>query len=322
MAESKADAIPISAPPPMVRAPQYAYLSGKVVPLEDAKVSVITHAFNYGTGVFEGIRGYYNAENHQLYLFRLHDHFERMEQNCKILKIHLPHSVDDLCRLTVRLAQMNQLRENIYIRPLAFKSAQRIGVRMTDEDDFTLFMVPFGDYISRDRALRVCVSSWRRVEDNAIPARGKICGAYVNSALATAEAQDNGFDEAIVLTEDGRVSEGSAMNLVMVKRGRLIVPPTSDNILDGITRQTLSQIAHFEMEIDTEVRTVDRTELYAADELFFCGTGMQIVPIGSVDHRRIGSGSGGPVTRQITRLYDEILHGRLNKYSYWLTHVY
>ncbi|MBI3655928.1 MAG: branched-chain amino acid transaminase [Acidobacteria bacterium] len=305
-----------------MKAPQYAYIGGKVVPLEEAKVSVLTHAFNYGTGIFEGIRGYYSAENHQLYIFRLRDHFERMEQNCKLLKIRLPHSIDDLCRLTVRLAEMNQLRENIYIRPLAYKSAQRIGVRMNEENDFTLFMVPFGDYLSTDRALRVCVSSWRRLQDNAIPARGKICGAYVNSALAVAEAQDNGFDEAILLNEDGHVAEGSAMNLILVKRGHLVVPPKSDNILDGITRDTLTQIARQELEVETEVRSIDRTELYSADELFLCGTGVQIAPVGFVDHRRIGQGTSGPITRQLMRIYDEILHGRLGKYSYWLTHVY
>jgi branched-chain amino acid aminotransferase len=305
-----------------IKTQQYAYLSGAIVKLEEAKVSVMTHAFNYGTGIFEGIRGYYAREKDQLYVFRLREHFERMSANCKILKIKLPHSVDDLCRLTLKLLQMNQHREDVYIRPLAFKSARRIGVKMDKEDDFTMFSVPFGEYMPTDRAVATCVSSWRRIEDNAIPARAKISGAYVNSALAGDEARDNGFDEAILLTDDGHVSEGSAMNLFLVKRGRLVTPPVYDNILEGITCDSIIRLAKNEMEIETDVRRVDRTELYTADELFFCGTGVQISPIGSVDRRPIGNGGIGPITRQIQRFYYEITHGKFDRYMQWLTPVY
>lgn len=301
---------------------RYAYLSGRVVKLEEAKVSVMTHAFNYGTGVFEGIRGYHTREKDQLYVFRLREHYERMEINSKVLKIKLPFSVDDLCRLTVKIIQMNQYREDIYIRPIAFKSAERIGIKLGDEDDFTLFVIPFGAYIDITRGLSVGVSSWRRIEDNAIPPRAKICGAYVNSALAAAEARDNGFDEAIILNENGQVAEGSVMNVFLVKRGRLVTTPVTDNILEGITWNSVITLAKNELGIKTDIRSIDRTELYSASEIFLCGTGAQVVPVGSVDHRQISTGGVGPITRKIQELYDDVTHGRLERYMSWLTPMY
>lgn len=307
---------------PKATSQQYAYLSGEFVKLEDAKVSVMTHAFNYGTGVFEGIRGYYSEEKQQLYIFRLPEHYERMSRNCKVLKMKLPFSVDEMCRLTVKLARMNNHREDVYIRPIAFKSAKRIGVKIDDQDDFTVFMRPYGQYIETGRGLATCISSWRKLGDSSIPPRGKICGAYVNSALAGAEARDNGFDEAIVLNERGHVSEGSAMNLFVIRHGRLITPPVTDNILEGITRDCVMALAKNELGIETEVRSIDRTELYIADEMFFCGTGAQIAPVGSVDHRQIGDGNIGPITRQLQIVYNDVTHGHLEKYIHWLTPVY
>lgn len=305
-----------------VTAQQYAFLSGRLVKLEDAKISVMTHAFNYGTGVFEGLRGYYNPEREQLYVFRPRDHFQRMEQNCKILKIKLPASVDGLCAMTIELLRANRCREDIYIRPIAFKSARRIGVRIDSEDDFTLFAVPLHQYLAKDRPISACISSWRRVEDNAIPPRAKICGAYVNSALASAEARDNGFDEAIILNDDGHVSEAAAMNIFLVKRGRLITPPVTDNILEGITRATIIELAARELGLETEERPIDRTELYSADEIFLCGTGVEIASVGSVDRRPIGDGQIGELTRHIHKLYDDAVRGRLEKYMHWLMPVY
>lgn len=305
-----------------VKAQQYAFLSGRLVKLEDAKISVMTHAFNYGTGVFEGLRGYYNPEREQLYVFRPRDHFQRMEQNCKILKIKLPASVDGLCAMTIELLRANRCREDIYIRPIAFKSARRIGVRIDSEDDFTLFAVPLHQYLAKDRPISACISSWRRVEDNAIPPRAKICGAYVNSALASAEARDNGFDEAIILNDDGHVSEAAAMNIFLVKRGRLITPPVTDNILEGITRATIIELAARELGLETEERPIDRTELYSADEIFLCGTGVEIASVGSVDRRPIGDGQTGELTRRIHKLYDDAVRGRLEKYMRWLMPVY
>ncbi len=299
-----------------------AFFEGKFVPLSEAKVSVQIHALNYGTGIFEGIRGYYNKQEEQMYLFRLRDHYSRMLNNCKLIKIELPYNADDLANLTVELVRRCNFRQDIYIRPLAYKNACQIGTKLTPGADITIFAVPMGDYIPTNRALKVCVSSWRRVEDNSIPPRGKICGSYVNSALAATEARDNGFDEAIVLNNDGHVAEGAAMNLFMVRNGRLVTTPINANILEGITRDTVIEIARKELGIESEARQIDRTELYVANELFFCGTGAQIAAVGSVDHRLIGDGNPGPITQNLIKEYDKVVKGVDKKYIDWCTPVY
>lgn len=299
-----------------------AYFEGKFVPLADAKVNVMTHAFNYGTGIFEGIRGYFNRDEHELYLFRLAEHYQRMLQNCRMLKIEMPYTVDDLCALTTELIRHNGFQSDIYVRPLAYKNACQIGTKLTPGADFTIFAVRMGDYIDTNRPLDVCVSSWRRIEDNAIPARGKICGSYVNSALAATEARDNGFDEAIVLSEDGQVSEGSAMNLFIIRNGKLVTTPIYSNILEGITRSTVVEIAQREFGIETDFRQMDRSELYVAEEAFFCGTGAQIASIGSIDRRQIGEGNTGPITGQLQILYNDVVRGRMARYAHWLTPSY
>lgn len=299
-----------------------AFFEGKFVPLSEAKVSVQVHALNYGTGIFEGIRGYYNKQEEQMYLFRLRDHYSRMLNNCKLIKIELPYNADDLAKLTVELVRRCNFRQDIYIRPLAYKNACQIGTKLTPGADITIFAVPMGDYIPTNRALKVCVSSWRRVEDNSIPPRGKICGSYVNSALAATEARDNGFDEAIVLNNDGHVAEGAAMNFFMVRGGRLITTPVNANILEGITRDTVIEIARKELGVESEARQIDRTELYIADELFFCGTGAQIAAVGSVDHRLIGDGNPGPITQALIKEYDKVVKGVDKKYIDWCTPVY
>ncbi|MCS6885158.1 MAG: branched-chain amino acid transaminase [Acidobacteriota bacterium] len=299
-----------------------AFFEGRFVPLSEAKVSVQIHALNYGTAIFEGIRGYYNELNGQMYLFRLRDHYSRMLANCKLIKVDLPYDVDALCALTVELIRRCGFKENIYVRPLAYKNACQIGTKLVPGADITIFAVPMGDYIPTDRALKVCISSWRRIEDNSIPARGKICGSYVNSALAATEARDNGFDEAIVLNNDGHVAEGAAMNLFMVRAGELVTTPITANILEGITRDTVIKIARQEFGLSCQARQIDRTELYLADELFFCGTGAQIAAIGSVDHRVIGDGRPGPITLKLTEAYSKIVRGMDKKYIEWCTPVY
>ncbi|MBI4748129.1 MAG: branched-chain amino acid transaminase [Acidobacteria bacterium] len=296
-----------------------AYFEGKFVPLADAKISVMTHAFNYGTGVFEGIRGYYNADHEEIYLFRLADHFVRLMQNAKIIKVEMPYTADQLCTIATELVKRNGFHTDIYIRPLAYKNVCQIGTKLSPGADLTMFAVPMGDYVDTTRPLNVCVSSWRRVEDNAIPARGKICGSYVNSALTATEARDNGFDEAIVLNENGQVAEGSAMNFFIVRDGRLISPPVYSNILEGITRNTVMRLAQEELGIETRFRPMDRSELYVADEAFFCGTGAQIAAISTIDHRPVGNGNVGPITEKLTVLYNKMVHGELSKYNHWLT---
>ncbi len=300
----------------------FAFLDGEFIPVRDAKVSVLTHAFNYGTGVFEGIRAYWNAEDEQLYALHLKEHYLRLHRSCRIMRIGLPYTADDLVGITLELLRKCNYREDAYIRPIAYKSSPVIGVRLHDlEDAFTVFAVPFGTYIDIDRGISCSVSSWRRTDDNAIPARSKITGAYVNAALAKTEAQEAGFDEAIVLTQDGHVSEGSAENLFLVRDGTLITPPGTDNILEGITRACVLRIAA-DNGIPTAIRQVDRTELYVADEVFLCGTGAQISPVTSIDHRAIGNGERGPITMKVSEIYFDAVRGKASQYRAWVMPVY
>ncbi|MGH2455124.1 MAG: branched-chain amino acid transaminase [Candidatus Limnocylindria bacterium] len=301
----------------------WAFFRGELVPLRDARVSVMTHAFNYGTAVFEGIRAYWNADQSQLWALDLIPHFERIKASARFLFMDVPHTAEDLAARTIEMLRRDALREDVYIRPIIYKSSETIGVRLHNLDaDIVIFGVPFGQYIDTEGGIRAQVSTWRRTDDNAIPARGKITGAYVNGALAKSEAQLNGFDEAIVLTQDGHVSEGSAENLFVVKGGRLVTPPVTDNILEGITRRRLMAVARERLELPVEERTIDRTELYAADEVFLCGTGAQISPVVEIDRRPIGAGRPGPVTRQLHDVYFDAVRGRLDDYRDWLTPVY
>jgi branched-chain amino acid aminotransferase len=299
-----------------------AYFEGKIIPLVDARVNIMTHAFNYGTAVFEGIRGYYNQKDEQLYILRLHEHLTRFLNNCKILYINLDHTEDALAQLVVDLAVANHYTCDVYIRPLAYKSACRVGVKLDEEDALAIYMVPFGDYVDTKQGLNVMVSSWRRIRDNAIPARGKICGCYVNSALAATEARKYGFDEAIFLTDEGMVSEGSVMNLFILRKGKLHTPPVTADILEGVTRTDVMVLASEELGLETVERDIHRSELYRADEIFFCGTGAKIVPIVSVDKRRIGKGTPGEITRSLQTLYEELARGISPKYSSWRIPVY
>jgi branched-chain amino acid aminotransferase len=303
--------------------PRYAFFKGAFVPIEEAKVSIMTHAFNYGTGCFEGIRGYWNREEEQLLVFKMREHYERFLRSCGVLLISLPYSVEDLKQITIELLRREGYREDAYIRPLAYKASEGIGVRLHDlEDDFALFATPFGKYIKKEEGARTHVSSWRRIEDNAIPARAKITGAYINSAFSKTEAALNGFDEAIVLSHDGHVSEGSAENLFIVRDSLLITPPVTANILEGITRQVVMEIAREELGIETVERPIDRSELYMADEAFFCGTGVQVAAITEIDHRPVGEGKIGPLVSQLRPLYFDIVRGKVAKYRAWCTPVY
>ena len=301
----------------------YAYFEGRIVPTEEAKVSIITHSFNYGTAIFEGIRGYWNAEHEQLYIFKLREHYERMFRNFRILKIEPPLSIDEACAATMEVALKNNFREDMYIRPIGYKSTLAISPRVHGLDnEFCIYNIPLGDYVDVSVGLNLMVSSWRRLEDNAIPGRGKIVGSYVNSSLAATEAKESGFDEAILLCHDGHVSEASAMNLMLVQDGRLVSAPRSANILEGITLFTLAQAAKEQMKLETEFRDVDRTELYTADEVFVCGTGAQVAPVTSIDRRPIGDGKPGPVTERLQKLYFDIVRGDHECYPAWRTPVY
>jgi branched-chain amino acid aminotransferase len=301
----------------------WAYFRGGFVPLRDANVNVMTHAFNYGTAVFEGVRAYWNADDEQLYALELLAHYRRIKASARLLMMEIPQSAEKLAEITVELLRRDGLREDAYVRPIVYKSSETIGVRLHNLDaDVTIFSIPFGQYIDTEGGIRAMVSSWRRTDDNAIPARGKITGAYVNGALAKSEAQLNGFDEAIVLTADGHVSEGSAENLFIIRNGVLITPPVTDNVLEGITRRRMLELARNDLGLETDERSIDRTELYVADEVFLCGTGAQISPVIEIDRRTIGTGRPGATTKDLSRRYFDAVRGKVPAYRDWLTPVY
>ena len=301
----------------------YAYFQKQIVPLSEAKIGVMTHAFNYGTGVFEGIRGNWNAEEKQLYVFRLKEHYDRLRKSCKIMQIDFPYDNEELYSLTTKIVEMSGYEEDVYLRPLAYKSSEVLGVRLHDlEDDFLIFIAPFGPYLDIEKGARCMTSSWRRVADTGIPARAKITGIYANSALAKTEAQLNGFDEAIMLDERGHISEGSGENIFVVMGDRIITPPPSSDILVGITRDTVITLARNELGIDVIERDIDRTELYTADECFMTGTAAHVTPVVELDRRAIGEGRMGPVSVQLVNLYFEIIKGNNPKYAGWCTPCY
>lgn len=296
--------------------------NGKYVPLGEARVGILTHALHYGTGVFEGIRAHWDEAQHELFLLRPRDHYLRWKQNCGILRIQVPASAEELCAITVQLMLRNAFRSNVYVRPLAYKCAERVGVSTDDRDAFAVIALPFGEYLNSDKGIDAGVSSWRRIEDNAIPARAKICGAYVNSALASDEARQNGFDEAIFLNENGQVAEGATCNIFMVRKGVLITPPVTENALEGITRDSVMELAHRELSLPVMERPIDRSELYVCDELFFTGTAVGIAPIVRVDRRPVAKAAIGVVTNALRRLYFDATRGHLRKYAHWLVPVY
>jgi branched-chain amino acid aminotransferase len=298
------------------------YFNGNYIPLGEARVGILTHALHYGTGVFEGIRAHWNPSQHELFVLRSDEHYERWLRNCGILRIEVPLGPRQLTAITLELLRRNHLETNVYVRPIAYKCAERIGVVPDDQDAYAVVAVPFGEYLHAENGLHAGVSSWRRVEDHAIPARGKICGAYVNSVLATDEMRRSGFDEAIMLNESGHVAEGATCNLFMVRAGKLVTPPVYDNVLEGITRNSVIELARREMRIEVVERSIDRSELFVCDEVFFTGTAVGIAPIVRINHHPVKDGAIGAITRGIRRLYEDAAYGRLAKYFDWLTPVY
>jgi branched-chain amino acid aminotransferase len=303
--------------------PNYAYFKGKIVPYSEAKVGVATHALNYGTGAFAGVRGYWNEQEEELFVFRPMDHYKRFLNSAKLLMMDLGVTPEDLTRITVELLQKEGHRQDVYIRPLAYKGDELIGVRLHDlTDEFTIFSLPFDRYVSNDTDAHVTFSSWRRIDDNMIPARGKISGAYVNTAFTKTDALLSGFDEGLVLNQDGHLSEGSAENVFMVRDGVLITPPVTDNILEGITRRTVMELARKELDVEVVERQIDRTEVFICDELLLTGTAAQITAVTRVDHRKIGDGVMGPIATQLRKLYDDTVRGKMKAYRHWNQPVY
>ena len=295
---------------------EWMYHGGEYVRMADVRLSPATHGLNYGTGVFEGIRAYWNEQKETLQVLKLREHYERFENSCKLLRIDLPHTVDELCDITCEILKRNAPRQDTYIRPLAYKSATAIGVKLAMDAELSVFTVPMGNYVELT-GLKCAVSSWRRTSDNAIPARAKLTGSYLNTALAVDDAQRVGYDDAIFLTEDGQVSEASAANIFIVRKGALSTPTGTADILEGITRDAVMELARRELDLPVIARDVDRTELYAADEVFLTGTGFQIAPVVEIDGREIGSGAVGPVAERLQELYFRAARGENPDYADW-----
>ena len=299
------------------------YFNGRITPLSEANVSVTTHGLHYGTGCFEGIRAYWNEDHQQLYLLKLREHFERFARSRRMLRMGPGESVDELCDATVELLRQQGTRSDAYIRPVAFKSSRTIKLTLSALDDsIYIYAFPMGNYVDISAGLSVGVSSWRRVSGNAVPVRAKTTGAYINSCLAVDEAAANGFDEAIFLTQSGTVSEGSSCNIFVVKQGRISTTRAADDILEGITRDAVMGMLARDMGFSTEIRAIDRTELYDADEIFFTGTGVQVSPVTQVDRRAVGDGQPGPITMELQRRYLQAVRGEDPAYADWLTPVY
>jgi branched-chain amino acid aminotransferase len=306
-----------------VTLPKYAYFEGKIVPYSEAKVGVLTHALNYGTAVFGGLRAYWNDSEEELFIFRPLDHFRRFLGSTRIMFMELEHSPESLTQATVELLRRENYHRDVYIRPLAFKSDEIVGVKLHGlQDALSIVSVPFDRYIANDTSAHATISSWRRVDDNMIPARGKISGAYANSALIKTDAAHAGFDEALVLTQDGHISEGSAMNVFMVKANVVITPPITENILEGITRRSVIELASQELGLPVVERPIDRTEVYLCEELFMTGTAAQVTVVTQVDHRPVGSGVMGPIAARLRELYGQAVRGQLARYRHWNTPVY
>ena len=303
--------------------PKFAFFEGKIVPISEARVDVRTNTLQYGTGVFEGIRSYWAPEKKKNYVFRIRSHYERFLDSCKIMMINVRYSIDELCSITLELLKKEGYREDSYVRPFAYNSGLNIGPKLIhNEQDLFIYTIPLGEYLNLSKPISVCVSSWLRIPDNCIPPRAKISGSYVNAALQKTEALLSGYEEAITLSSDGQhVSEGSAMNLFIIKNNKIYTPPVYNDILEGVTRNTIIELIKNELNMDVCERQIDRTELYTANELFFCGTGAQVSPIGLVDSRIIGNGKMGELTKKIQELYFKTVKNELKKYSEWCTEV-
>lgn len=298
--------------------PKNAFFQGKIVPYSEAKVGVATHALNYGTAVFGGIRGYWNTAKETLYIFRPMDHFRRFLNSCRIMSMEFNQTPESLTALTLELLRKDAYRQDIYIRPLAYKAEEGIGVRLHDlKEDLTIFALPFGQYVKNDTSAHVTISSWRRIDDNMIPARGKISGAYASSALIKTDAARAGFDEALVLNQEGHLTEGSAMNFFMVRDGLLVTPPVTDNILEGITRRSIIELAKNELGLTVVERPIDRSEVYLCEEVILTGTAAQVTVVTRVDYRPVGKGVMGPIAEQLRTLFLEVVRGNNPKYAAW-----
>jgi branched-chain amino acid aminotransferase len=308
---------------PSVHPNTWVFFDGEFARYNDVKLGLMTHALHYGTAVFEGIRAYWNPKKEQLFLLQAAAHYERMKRSANVMRMTLPYSTEELVNCTLEVLRRNGFKSDVYVRPLLYTSSEEIGVRLHNLDrNFFIYAIPFGNYVEVESGIRCMVSTWRRVPDQALPARAKITGSYAQAALAKSEAVESGYDEAIVMSIDGHVSEGSAENLFMVKDGVFVTPPVTDDILEGVTRQLLMKVINSELNLPVVERSIDRTELYTCDELLLCGTGAQISPVIEVDRRPVGDGRVGEFTQELQNIYFGAVRGEAPKYKDWTIPVY
>ena len=302
---------------------EYAFFEGKFVPIEEAKINIKTNSFHYGTAIFEGIRAYWNEEHQQLYILFAREHYQRLLRNCRAMFMELPYSVEDLVNITVELLRKNQIKEDVYIRPIVYFKDLKLTPKLIDyTPEIAIYTYNFGRYLDTSKGIRVKVSSWRRNDDNSIPSRWKVAGAYVNSALAKTEALLAGYDEAIMLNQHGFVAEGSGENIFLIREGKAITPSYSEHILEGLTRSAVKKLLKNELVVEIEERPVARSELYVADEIFLTGTAAEITPVVEVDNRKVGKGEIGPITKELQDIYFRAVRGMIERYFGWLTPVY
>lgn len=301
---------------------KHAFFEGKITPLGEAKINIATHGFLYGTAVFGGMRGYWNEERQSLFVFRPYDHFRRLLNSGRMMAMNIQYDEESLIQLTLDLLRADNWRQDVYLRPTIYKADLGIGVRLHNlKDEFCMFVIAYEPYVKNDANAHVTISSWRRIDDNVIPARGKVAGAYANSALIKTDANRAGFDEALVLDHNGHVSEGSAMNVFMVRDGVLVTPPVTDNILEGITRRSIIELARNELGIEVVERSIDRTEVFIAEEMFMTGTAAQVVAVTKIDHRPVGAGTMGPITTKLRSLFGDVVRAKHPKYQRWNVEV-
>lgn len=299
----------------------YAFFEGKIVPASEAKVSIMTNALQYGTGIFGGIRGYVASDKKSVSLFRLNDHYKRFLNSLKILNQSIRYDVHKLVDITLNLARKNDPKTDCYFRPFAYASNYELSPDLSKlKFEFALYTIPLGEYLPISKGLKLAVSNWIRISDNVIPPRAKISGGYVNSSLAKGDAARLGYDDALMLTQDGHIAEASSANFFMVRDGVLVTSPKYGDVLEGMTRRSILQLAK-NLDIPTLEREIDRTEVYVADEAFLSGTGAQVAWISQVDGRMIGDGEIGPITGKLQKLFFNIVRGKEKKYAHWLTKV-
>jgi branched-chain amino acid aminotransferase len=298
------------------------FFEGQFIPTEQANLGIKNHSFLYGTAIFEGIRGYWLPETGQVSIFRMKEHYERILANSRIFYMTPEASLEQLMAMTEELARKNAHEQDFYIRFTIYKSGSSIGPFLDKvKTDYCAWTQPLGDYVNTRDGLHVCVSAWRRVDDNAIPPAAKASGAYMNTAIMITDAKRKGFDEVISLTNEGHVSEGSAMNVFLVRKGKLVTPPSTENILEGVTRDSIMTLTREELGLTVEERVVDRTELYRAEEIFFTGTAAQVAPVTMIEHRPVGDGKIGPITQRLQDLYFDVVRNKVPKYSHWCSLV-